>query len=146
MGNWKRGLRLAAPLLILPLGFLAYRPLNQWVILPGWGAGAGDGRGGESEGAGVLRQRFHPADGAAAGGGGAGVRGGQPAPAREDTYEVAVHGGVCGVDRAAGGGVRAGRSCGGRRSAAAFTRSRKVPKKRAAATSTMVGPAATALK
>lgn len=39
MGNWKRGLRLAAPLLILPLGFLAYRPLNQWVILPWLGCG-----------------------------------------------------------------------------------------------------------
>lgn len=36
MGNWKRGLRLAAPLLILPLGFLAYRPR----FCPGWGAGA----------------------------------------------------------------------------------------------------------
>ena len=35
----KRGLRLAAPLLILPLGFLAYRPLNQWVILPWLGCG-----------------------------------------------------------------------------------------------------------
>ena len=39
MGNWNRGLRLAAPLLILPLGFLAYRPLNQWVILPWLGCG-----------------------------------------------------------------------------------------------------------
>ena len=39
MANWKRGLRLAVPLLILPLGFLAYLPLNQWVILPWLGCG-----------------------------------------------------------------------------------------------------------
>lgn len=39
MGNWKRGLRLAAPLLILPLGFLAYRPSTMGDSALGWGAG-----------------------------------------------------------------------------------------------------------